>query len=36
MMVGLLLKKQLTEIFRGYFYDAKKRKKCGPRAPPSA
>ena len=26
MMVGLLLKKQLTDIFRGYFYDAKKNK----------
>lgn len=23
-MIGILLKKQLTEIFRGYFYDAKK------------
>ena len=26
MMVGLLLKKQLTDIFRGYFYDAKKNR----------
>ena len=26
MMVRLLLKKQLTDIFRGYFYDAKKNK----------
>lgn len=26
-MFGLLLKKQLTEIFRGYFYDVKKNKK---------
>ncbi len=26
MMVGLLLKKQLTDIFRSYFYDAKKNK----------
>ncbi|MBO4872448.1 MAG: hypothetical protein J5496_03425 [Lachnospiraceae bacterium] len=25
-MLGLLVKKQLTEIFRGYFYDAKKNK----------
>ena len=25
-MVGLLLKKQLTDIFRGYFYDAKKNR----------
>ncbi|MGN1206592.1 MAG: hypothetical protein ACI4SQ_06350 [Eubacterium sp.] len=26
-MVGILVKKQMTEIFRGYFYDAKKNKK---------
>ena len=26
-MFGTLLKKQMTEIFRGYFYDAKKNKK---------
>ena len=26
MMFGILLKKQMTEIFRGYFYDAKKNK----------
>lgn len=26
-MFGILLKKQMTEIFRGYFYDAKKNKK---------
>ena len=25
-MVGILLKKQLFEIFRSYFYDAKKNK----------
>ncbi|MFQ8952885.1 MAG: hypothetical protein ACLR56_07695 [Oscillospiraceae bacterium] len=25
-MVKILLKKQLTEIFRAYFYDAKKNK----------
>ena len=25
-MVKILLKKQLTEIFRSYFYDAKKNK----------
>ena len=25
-MLGLLLKKQLTEVFRSYFYDAKKNK----------
>ena len=26
-MFKILLKKQMTEIFRGYFYDAKKNKK---------
>ena len=26
-MVGILVKKQMAEIFRGYFYDAKKNKK---------
>lgn len=26
-MFGILLKKQMTEIFRGYFYDAKKNKR---------
>lgn len=26
-MFGILIKKQMTEIFRGYFYDAKKNKK---------
>ena len=25
-MLSILLKKQLSEIFRGYFYDAKKNK----------
>ncbi|MGN0451444.1 MAG: hypothetical protein ACI4FN_04960 [Acutalibacteraceae bacterium] len=25
-MLSVLLKKQMTEIFRGYFYDAKKNK----------
>ena len=25
-MVALLVKKQMTEIFRGYFYDQKKNK----------
>ena len=27
MMFRILLKKQMTEIFRAYFYDAKKNKK---------
>ena len=26
-MLKLLLKKQLTEVFKGYFYNAKKNKK---------
>ena len=26
-MFGILVKKQMAEIFRGYFYDAKKNKK---------
>ncbi len=29
-MFKILLKKQMTEIFRGYFYDAKKNKKRSP------
>ena len=33
-MVRLLLKKQLSEIFRSYFYDAKKTNP-GPRQAPS-
>ena len=26
-MIGSLIKKQMMEIFRGYFYDSKKNKK---------
>ena len=32
-MVKLLLKKQLSEIFRSYFYDAKKNKPRSKAAP---
>ena len=35
-MLKILLKKQLTEIFRSYFYDAKKEQGARYRLPPCA